>query len=169
MDLGGYEGKLEGFIDYFSKCIDGIHVYNPISNNTLKVYDLYHEACELAHSYDKTFIATVVPGFNNVATASNKTEALESVVDRRNRVCYSSFWLIANASHPDGYAITSFNEWHEGTEIEPSIEYGDQYLNPTPVTPECSSVIPPLFVIATVMIVVVYRRRRSAANSRRVL
>jgi hypothetical protein len=177
MDLGGYEGKVEDFIDYFSNCIDGIHVYNPLSNNTLKVYDLYHEACELAHSYGKTFIATVVPGFNNVVASDYSPAALESVVDRRNGVCYNSFWLIANASHPDGYAITSFNEWHEGTEIEPSIEYQYQYLNLTrehlltPVIPEFSSVIPPLFVIATVMIVVatvmtvvVYRRRRSAHN-----
>ncbi len=183
MDFGGYEGKLEGFIGYFSNCIDGLHIYNPIgfSNNTLDVYDLYHQACELAHSYDKTFITTVVPGFNNVATASNKTEALEHVVDRRNGVCYNSFWLIANASRPDGYAITSFNEWHEGTEIEPSIEYQYQYLNLTRehllplVIPEFSSIILPLFVIATVMIVVatvmtvmVPRRRRGARlNSKR--
>jgi hypothetical protein len=181
MDLGGYEGKVEDFIDYFSNCIDGIHVYNPISNNTLKVYDLYHEACELAHSYGKTFIATVVPGFNNVVASDYSPAALESVVDRRNGVCYNSFWLIANASHPDGYSITSFNEWHEGTEIEPSIEYQYQYLNLTrehllpSVVSEFSSIILPLFVIATVMIViatamtvVVCRRRRGARlNSKR--
>jgi len=177
MDFGGFEGRVEGFIDYFSNCIDGIHVYNPISNNTLKVYDLYHEACELAHSYDKTFIATVVPGFNNVVASDYSPAALESVVDRRNGVCYSSFWLIAKASHPDGYAITSFNEWHEGTEIEPSIEYGYQYLNltrdnTTHTVPEFSSIILLLFVIATVMIiiatvmtVIVYRRRRSVARA----
>ena len=137
-------------------------MYNPLDflNNTLDVYDLYHQACELAHSYDKTFIATVVPGFNNVVASDYSPASLESVIDRRNGVCYNSFWLIANASHPDGYAITSFNEWHEGTEIEPSIEYGYQYL--PPVTPEFSSIILLLFVIATVMTVMVYRRRRSA-------
>ncbi|HVP41628.1 MAG TPA: hypothetical protein VMS95_06720 [Candidatus Krumholzibacteriaceae bacterium] len=173
MDFGGYEGKIESFIDYFSKCIDGMHMYNPVLNNPLKVYDLYHDACELAHSYGKTFIATVVPGFNNVVASNYSKAALESVVDRRNGVCYSSFWLIAKASHPDGYAITSFNEWHEGTEIEPSIEYGSQYLNLTrqyliQAAPECSSIILLLFVIVTVMIVIatvmtviVYRRRRS--------
>jgi hypothetical protein len=170
MDFGGYEGRLEGFIDYFSNCIDGIHMYYPLgfSNNPLEVYDLYHEACELAHSYDKTFIATVVPGFNNVVASDYSPAALESVVDRRNGVCYSSFWLIAKASHPDGYAITSFNEWHEGTEIEPSIEYGCQYLNltrdNTPTISEFSSIIMLSFVmivIAMVMIVLVYRRRRS--------
>jgi uncharacterized membrane protein YhdT len=145
-------------------------MYYPLgfSNNPLEVYDLYHEACELAHSYDKTFIATVVPGFNNVVASDYSPAALESVVDRRNGVCYSSFWLIAKASHPDGYAITSFNEWHEGTEIEPSIEYGCQYLNltrdNTPTISEFSSIIMLSFVmivIAMVMIVLVYRRRRS--------
>jgi hypothetical protein len=80
-------------------------------------------ACESAHSYGKTFIATVAPGFNNVATSSNKTDVLEHVVDRRNGVTYDELWLIAKASHPDGYAITSFNEWHEGIEIEPSAQY----------------------------------------------
>lgn len=133
MDFGGYESEVLGFLDYFSNCIDGIHVYNPLgfSNNPLDVYDLYSQACELAHSYNKTFIATVVPGFNNIVASNYSPASLESVVDRRKGVCYSLFWLIAKASHPDGYAITSFNEWHEGTEIEPSIEYGDQYLNLT--------------------------------------
>ncbi len=27
--------------------------------------------------------------------------------------------------------INSFNEWHEGSEIEPSLELGDQYLQAT--------------------------------------
>lgn len=27
--------------------------------------------------------------------------------------------------------VTSFNEWHEGTEIEPSTEFGDAYLRLT--------------------------------------
>ena len=33
----------------------------------------------------------------------------------------------------DGYVllVTSFNEWHEGTELEPSTEYGEMYLNLT--------------------------------------
>ena len=27
--------------------------------------------------------------------------------------------------------ITTFNEWHEGTELEPSREYGDSYIDLT--------------------------------------
>lgn len=166
MDFHGFEDRLKGFIDCFSEYIDGIHMYNPLdfSNNTLDVYDLYHQACELAHSYDKTFIATVVPGFNNVAISGPNGSEVLKVVDRRDGVCYSSFWLVAKASHPDGYAITSFNEWHEGTEIEPSIEYGDQYLNltrdnTTSTVPEFSSIILLPFMIVTLLAVIVYRRK----------
>jgi len=157
MDFHGFEDRLKGFIDYFSEYIDEIHMYNPLdfSNNPLDVYDLYHQARELAHSYGKTFIATVVPGFNNVVASDCSSAALESVVDRRNGVCYSSFRLIAKASHPDGYAITSFNEWHEGTDIEPSMEYEYQYV------PEFQSIIVlPLIMTATLLLALIVRRRK---------
>ena len=169
MDFGGYEAsaKIQDFMEYFSGFIDGIHVYYPLgfSTNTLKVYDLYQNACQLAHSYGKAFIATVMPGFNNVATSGNKTNALEHVVDRRNGVTYNMFWLIAKASHPDGYAITSFNEWHEGTEIEPSIQYRYQYINLTrdniPIVFEFPSVIVlPVLMAISLFFIAVLRKHK---------
>ena len=33
--------------------------------------------------------------------------------------------------NPDWVLINSFNQWHSGTEIEPSAELGDQYLTLT--------------------------------------
>lgn len=67
--------------------------------------------------------------------------------------------MIADASHPDGYAITSFNEWHEGTEIEPSMEYEYQYV------PEFPSMFPsiivlPLIMTTTLLLAVMVRRRK---------
>jgi hypothetical protein len=40
-------------------------------------------------------------------------------------------WNGALASNPGWITITSFNEWFEGTMIEPSVTYGTQYLDIT--------------------------------------
>jgi len=37
----------------------------------------------------------------------------------------------ALASNPEWITITTFNEWFEGAMIEPSVHYGNQYLDLT--------------------------------------
>jgi hypothetical protein len=39
--------------------------------------------------------------------------------------------MFAAAAGADWVTVTSWNEWHEGTEIEPSLEYGDGFLRLT--------------------------------------
>ena len=39
---------------------------------------------------------------------------------RRNGATYDAMWRAAIASGADQVTITSFNEWHEGTQIEPA-------------------------------------------------
>ena len=54
--------------------------------------------------------------------------------DRRDGGFYRDYWKIAaKFVVPDQrlLLITTFNEWHEGTELEPSVEYGDLYLRLT--------------------------------------
>jgi hypothetical protein len=105
-----------------------MHVYSPvdISPHLSQIFHVYNQASEVAHSKNKSFVVTVMPGYND-------TSFPECVVDRQNGIFYTLFWSIAKACFPDGYAITSFNEWHEGTEIEPSLEYGYQYIDLTRV------------------------------------
>ncbi|HLE05829.1 MAG TPA: glycoside hydrolase family 99-like domain-containing protein [Candidatus Nanoarchaeia archaeon] len=55
----------------------------------------------------------------------------EFYVDRKNGKTYTELWNQALKINPDFVLITTFNEWHEGTEIEPSREYGDFYLKLT--------------------------------------
>jgi glycoprotein endo-alpha-1,2-mannosidase len=40
-------------------------------------------------------------------------------------------WQEAIAAAPDYVLITSLNEWHEGSEIEASVEYGSRILDET--------------------------------------
>jgi len=130
MDFTGYQDKIQDFAEYFLNFTDGMHYYSPvdISKHLSTVFHVYNQASDAAHSRNKTFVATVMPGYND-------TNKPESVVDRQNGTYYTLFWSIAKACFPDGYAITSFNEWHEGTEIEPSLEYWYQYTNLTRTTP----------------------------------
>jgi hypothetical protein len=128
MDFTGYYGKIEDFVDYFLNFSDGMHMYSPIDINISKplsnIFHVYNQASNAAHSKNKAFVATVMPGYND-------TNRPEYVVDRQNGTFYALIWSIAKACSADGYAITSFNEWHEGTEVEPSIEYGYQYIDLT--------------------------------------
>ena len=44
---------------------------------------------------------------------------------------YNVLWQQAITDDPDWILINSFNQWHAGTEIEPSVEMGDKYLRLT--------------------------------------
>jgi hypothetical protein len=55
------------------------------------------------------------------------------VTQRWGGETYRVLWQEAVAASPDYVLITSWNEWHEGSEIEPSVEYGSVMLNDTAV------------------------------------
>jgi len=52
-----------------------------------------------------------------------------SVVDRRDGGTLSAAWSVARASGADGMAVISWNEYTEGSYIEPSEQYGFRYLS----------------------------------------
>lgn len=113
--------------EYYLNFIDGIHTYAPFTLGTMSdISDAYNKASETAHSKNKIFVATVMPGYDDTEVRSPGY-----VVERENGAYYNSFWSTARLSSPDHYIITSFNEWHEGTEIEPSLEYGYKYIDLT--------------------------------------
>jgi dolichol-phosphate mannosyltransferase len=51
--------------------------------------------------------------------------------DFRGRLIYDTLWEDALARSPDILSVTSWNEFFEGTAIEPSVQYGDLYLERT--------------------------------------
>jgi len=126
--------KGEGFDPFFLgdtfnlealSVMDGLHTYNPV-RRLISGEDLAATYCSVAegvHKEGKLFAATVIPGFDD-----RKIRTPGTLLAREDGGCYNKTWLAALASDPDWVLITSWNEWHEGSEIEPSREYGTEYL-----------------------------------------
>jgi len=75
----------------------------------------------------KLWVATVMPGYDDTGVRPNSGFAR----GRDGGAYYVQSWQAAIASSPNWVVITSFNEWPEGTYIEPSAAYGDAYLGLT--------------------------------------
>jgi hypothetical protein len=126
MDFEGYEDRVQYFAEYFLNFVDGIHTYFPSRFSIEDISNIYLKASSAAKSKNKVFLATVIPGYDDTTIRSPGF-----IIDRNNGFYYNSIWSAAKSSNPNGYLITSFNEWHEATEIEPSLEYQDFYINLT--------------------------------------
>ena len=62
---------------------------------------------------------TVVPGYDD-----RKVRDPGAMVGRRGGATYDEYWDMAEEASVDWVLVTSWNEWHEGTEIEASLEHG---------------------------------------------
>ena len=119
---------------YFS-AITGYNMYseNRTSNFFKNVDKLYQKFRQYAKSQKIGFIPNVMPGFDD-RNMNILNHPPPPILARGNGDFYKNFWEIAK-KHLDPslnmIILTSFNEWHEGTAIEPSEEYGNQYLELT--------------------------------------
>ncbi len=104
----------------------GFHKYLPPGTDIVSIKQNYLFASQIARQKNKLMAATVMPGYDARRIGNSR-----NYIDRKNGEFYNAIWKTALASNPDWILITSFNEWFEGTEIEPSKEFGDYYLNLT--------------------------------------
>lgn len=81
---------------------------------------------KLAREYHRISCVTVIPGYNDT-----KLRKPGRLAGRQEGQVYRALWEEAIKAKPDWVVIVSWNEWLEGTEIEPSVEYGDKYLKLT--------------------------------------
>ncbi len=115
---------------------DGIHLFSAaywgIQNNDINAVDQGFRsqvnAFNAVHHTRKIWAAGVFPGFNDSKVPGRKNPV---VVPRNNGATYRESWNGALSSSPDWITITSFNEWFEGSMIEPSVTYNTQYLDLT--------------------------------------
>jgi glycoprotein endo-alpha-1,2-mannosidase len=90
---------------------DGVYTYDIL----LWGGDSFRRLCKQAHHAGLACLPSVGPGYD----ASRATGDLR-VKPRRNGATYDGMWKNAIKSGADGVTITSYNEWHEGTQIEPA-------------------------------------------------
>jgi glycoprotein endo-alpha-1,2-mannosidase len=90
---------------------DGVYTYDIL----LWGADSFQRLCKQAHRAGLGCLPSVGPGYD----ASRATGDLR-VKPRRDGATYDRMWRGAISSSADGVTITSYNEWHEGTQIEPA-------------------------------------------------
>ena len=137
---GGSTHRIQGF--------DGVHFYSPAG-----LIALFHLALSDRHTTPPVDVPYIIhsqsllqniniqkryTSFVNRGRQLGKITALlvmpgcddsqigresHKIISSENGALYKKLWKAAIKANPDWVLITSFNEWHEGTEIEPGIEY----------------------------------------------
>jgi glycoprotein endo-alpha-1,2-mannosidase len=90
---------------------DGLYTYDVLVNDG----NAFGRMCASARQLGLACAPSVGPGFD-ATRATGETR----VRKRRNGRFYDHMWSSAIRARPDVVTITSYNEWHEGTQIEPS-------------------------------------------------
>ncbi len=108
------------------KIFDGFHTYNPLHHTREELGSIFTTNLVLSHYHQKVFAATLLPGYDDTVI---RTPGI--VVERENGRFYQMQWEVVAETNPPWVLVTSWNEWHEGSEIEPSTEYGNRYLQLT--------------------------------------
>jgi hypothetical protein len=94
---------------------DGVYTYDIVTYGGR----MFHRFCDEAHRTHLVCLPSVGPGYD-----ARRATPDQRVKPRRDGYTYDAMWRAAVSVHPDGVTITSFNEWHEGTQIEPAAPPG---------------------------------------------
>jgi len=124
----------DGYKDMYAHVLDGIHTYNICGQVRDKTPEQlrdfarssFAKAVTMARSKGRVSCITVIPGYDDTKVRTPGINAR-----RQGGMTYEVLWDQAIAADPDWVLITSWNEWHEGSEIEPSWEHGDKYIKLT--------------------------------------
>ncbi|HEX9970213.1 MAG TPA: hypothetical protein VGB03_08745 [Acidimicrobiales bacterium] len=93
---------------------DGIYTYDPVRYNRPQMA----AACGSAREQRILCSPSVSPGHSALRTFPSRT-----VVHRDGGRRYDAQWVDAFAAGADVVSITSYNEWHEGTQVEPAVPW----------------------------------------------
>ncbi|KAI6653864.1 hypothetical protein LOD99_3366 [Oopsacas minuta] len=117
--------KSSGFDGFYTYFASRVFTYGSAPSN-------WKQLKEVATDSNLLFIPSIGPGY--IDTAVRPWNSVNTQ-DRRNGAYYSENFLEAIKSGADIISITSYNEWHEGTQIEPAIQKL-KYLDYQPEEPD---------------------------------
>jgi hypothetical protein len=92
----------------------GIYLYDAVSYGPSD----FPAFCATAHAYGLLCAPVAAPGFTTIRASAG---TVLRVVSRENGRTYDRRWMGDVGARADLVAITSYNEWHEGTQIEPAV------------------------------------------------
>jgi hypothetical protein len=116
----------EGVTTQWLSVFDGLHLYNVAWSGDFAA--TASKFAKLSRDLGKVWVGTAMPGWDDTRVAGR---AGAYAKDRAGGQFYRASFAGAAASAPDMLIITSFNEWMEGSQIEPSVSYGNTYLDLT--------------------------------------
>ncbi len=124
--------------DFFLQSgMDGFYTYFAATGFTYGSTPAHwKEMQEWADHNEKIFIPCVGPGYIDTRVRPWNTVTIR---DRENGKYYDEMFKAAIETGTSNIAITSFNEWHEGTQIEPAIPFKSgafSYLDYAPLEPD---------------------------------
>ncbi|HYP21370.1 MAG TPA: endo-1,3-alpha-glucanase family glycosylhydrolase [Chloroflexia bacterium] len=87
------------------------------------------DAYNKQHGTQRLWTGGVTPGWDDSKSVQPNTPI--KVIPRKDGALYEENWRAAIAANPEWITITSWNEWFEGSQIEPAADYGNRYLDIT--------------------------------------
>ena len=93
--------------------------------------DTFRVPILLGRRTGRVSVVTLSPGYDDRKVPLGGERKSPLLVEREEGRLYTALWDQAVKDDPDWVLINSFNQWHAGTEIEPSAELGEQYLTLT--------------------------------------
>jgi hypothetical protein len=130
----------EGLDASYLQIFDGLYVYKithaDYPNDYLKAARWANAVrqWQATTGKPKLWFGTISPGWDDTRStcqADVRVPSKPHKIDRQDGAFYQATFNAAMQSNPDGLWINSFNEWVEGSYLEPSVQYGDRYLKLT--------------------------------------
>ncbi|MBI3761854.1 MAG: LysM peptidoglycan-binding domain-containing protein [Chloroflexi bacterium] len=130
----------EGLDPSYLSVFDGLYVYKidhaccPGSYQKAGSWAQSVRQWEARTGRPKYWIGTIMPGWDDTRSVGRPDLRAPSPAFARSRdggAYYQKTFNAVIGTSPDMIILHSFNEWIEGSQIEPSVTYGDFYLNLT--------------------------------------